>query len=144
MSQTTTESRQRQSLLRSLSAFLTPKSKARRGTPQILPITHHTSASDERASSILSSYSSGSSLTGTFNARSDGPPSYAHAVSRSKPTSYRFVQESAFSMNLVTQEGPSNVAYNISIGVNVWMPSEHLIFVRRHANPESPVLARLE
>ena len=47
-------------------------------------------------------------------------------------------------MSLMTLEGPSNTVYNISVGVNVWMPSEHITLVRRHANPEGPVLARLE
>jgi len=47
-------------------------------------------------------------------------------------------------MSLVTQEVPSNIAYNISVGINVWMPSEHITFVLRHANPEGPVLAGLE
>jgi len=54
------------------------------------------------------------------------------------------MQESAFSMNLVTQDGPLNTVYNISVGMNVWMPSEHTTLIRRHVNPEGPVLARLE
>lgn len=47
-------------------------------------------------------------------------------------------------MCLVKQEGASDIAYNISVGVNVWMPSEHITFVRRHAGPDGPVIARLE
>jgi len=47
-------------------------------------------------------------------------------------------------MNLVTQSEPQDIAYNISVGVNVWMPSEHITLLRRHANTEGPVLARLE
>ena len=143
-SQTTPESHQRPSSFRSWSALFTSKPKARQETPQALSDTPRTSGSDKETSSASSSHSSGSGFTGAFNAQSDGPPSYAHAVSRSKPTSYRFVQESAFSMDLVMQDEPSNTAYNISVGVNVWMPSEHITLVRRHANPEGPVLARLE
>ena len=47
-------------------------------------------------------------------------------------------------MSLVTQERPSSTVYNISVGLNVWMPSQHITLVRRRANPEGPVLARLE
>ena len=47
-------------------------------------------------------------------------------------------------MSLVAREGPPNIAYNISFGVDVWMPSEHITLVRRHMDPDGPVLARLE
>ena len=144
MPTTTTEPRRRSSSFRNWSAlFNAPRPKPRSDTPQILPTTPGASGSDEETSST-SSRNSGFDFVGTPNTQLDGPPSYAHAVSRSKPTSYRFMQESAFSMSLVTHEAPSNTAYNISVGVNVWMPSEHITLVRRHANPEGPVLARLE
>ncbi|KAF9650060.1 hypothetical protein BDM02DRAFT_1536491 [Thelephora ganbajun] len=138
MSWTTTEP------LRSWSALLKPKPKQRSDTPQTLPITPLTPRNDDETLPAWPSRSSGSGFMGIPHVRSDGPPSYAHAVSWSEPTSYRFVQESAFSMSLVTQGEPSNTAYNISVGVNVWMPSEHITLVRRHANPEGPALARLE
>ena len=142
MSRTTTQSHQRPNSIRSWSTFFTPKQSSRSlDTPQFLPIVHRVSGSDEETSSASSSRSDDSNLVGTSNV---GPPSYAHAVSRSNPTSYRFVQESPFSMSLVTQDGPPNIAYNISVGINVWMPSEHITLVRRHANPDGPVLARLE
>lgn len=148
MPRATTESHRhrRPGSSRNWATIFIPKSKVHRypDTPQISPTAPRTSGSDEETPSASSSDNSGSDFTGAFNARSDGPPSYAHAVSRSEPTSYRFVQESAFSMNLVMQEDPSATAYNISVGVNVWMPSEHITLVRRHADPEGPVLARLE
>ena len=143
MLKTTTEPRRRSSSFRNWSALFAPRPKPCSDTPQSLPITPGASGSDGEASSTASR-NSGSDFVGTPNAQLDELPSYAHAVSRSEPTSYRFVQESAFSMNLVAHEGPSNAAYNISVGVNVWMPSEHITLVRRHANPEGPVLARLE
>ena len=141
MPQTTTESRQRPTSMRGWSAFFTPKSRTDR--PQTSPITR-ASGNGEDLSPASFSHGGNSDLLETPNARSNEPPSYAHAVSRSEPTSYRFVQESPFSMNLVTQEGSSNTVYNISVGVNVWMPSEHITFVRRHASPDGPVIARLE
>jgi len=143
MPETTTKHRRRSSSFRNWPALFAPRPKPRLDTPQTPPITPGASGSDEETSSALSR-NSGSDFVGTPNAQLDGPPSYAHAVSRSKPTSYRFVQESPFSMSLVTHEGPSNTAYNISVGVNVWMPSEHITLVRRHANPEGAVIARLE
>lgn len=124
MSQPTIQFHQRPSSFRSWSTFLAQKRKSRLDTPQILPITPRASGSDEGTLSASSSRGSGSDF-GTFNPQSDGLPSYAHAVSRSKPTSYRFVQESPCSMCLVTQENASNIAYNISVGLNVWMPSGH-------------------
>lgn len=144
MSQTATRSHQWAGSFRSWSTLLTPKPKPRSATPQVLPITSRASGNGEETSAISSSRSNSSDFVGTPDARYGGPPSYAQAVSRSEPASYRFVQESPFSMSLVAREGPSNTAYNISVGVNVWMPSEHITLVRRHANPEGPVLARLE
>jgi len=47
-------------------------------------------------------------------------------------------------MCLMKQEGASDIAYNISVGVNAWMPSEHITLVRRRADPDGSVLARLE
>lgn len=144
MSRTTAQSHQRPGSTRSWSAFFTPKQSSRSpDTPQILPTVPRVSRSDE-TSSVSSSRSSHSNFVGTSNPRLDGPPSYAHAVSRSSPTSYRFVQESPLSMSLVTQDGPPSIAYNISVGLNVWMPSEHITLVRRYANPDGPVIARLE
>jgi len=144
MSQTTTQSRQRPSSFRSWSTLLAPKRKSRSDTPQSLPITPRASdGSDEETPDISSSRSSGSDC-GTSNHQSDGLPSYAHAVLRSKPTPYRFIQESPFSMCLVKQEGASDIAYNISVSVNVWMPSEYITLVRRRAGPDGPVLAQIE
>ena len=145
MSQATAQSRQRSSSFRSWSTFFTPKPKPHSDALEILDNTPHISGSHGGTTpSPSSSYSSGSESMGTTDVRSDDPPSYAHAVSRGKPASYRFVQDSPFSMNLMAQDEPPNIAYNISVGVNVWMPSEHITLLRRHANTEGPVLARLE
>lgn len=145
MSQTTAQSHKRSSSFRPWSAFFTPAPKLISDTLQIRPISPHVSGSDEEtAPSTSTPCNSGPESIGTSDVQPDGLPSYVHALSQSKPTSYRFVQDSAFSMNLVTQDEPSNIVYNISVGANVWMPSEHITLVRRHANPDGPVLARLE
>ena len=143
-SQTTTQSCQRPSSFRSRSTLLAPKRESRSDTPQILPITPHASAgSNEETPAVSSSRSSGSDC-GTSNHQSDGLLSYAHAVLRSKPTPYRFIQESPFSMCFVKQEGASDMAYSISVSVNVWMPSEYITLVRRRAGPDGPVFAQPE
>ena len=140
-----TQSRHRSGSFRSWSTFFTTRPKSRSGALEILPIAPHTSGSNrETSSSAPVPPNSGSEPIETPNTRPNDPPSYAHAISRSKPTSYRFVQNSGFSMDLVTQDGSQNTAYNIGVGVNVWMPSEHITLLRRHANQEGPVLARLE
>lgn len=143
MSQTTAQSRQRSGSFRSWSTFFTTTPKTCSDALQVLPTTP--SGSDEETAPPTSTpCSSDSEFIGTSEVQPDGPPSYVHALSQSKPTSYRFVQDSAFSMSLVTQDESLNTAYNISVGVNVWMPSEHITFVRRSPNPDGPVLARLE
>jgi hypothetical protein len=145
MSQTTTQSRGMSTSFHSWASSSTPTPKQCSDSLQVLPTVPHTSGSDQQtALSTPNPCNSGSEFMRTPDAQTDGPPSYLHALSHSEPTSYRFVQDSAFSMTLVTQNKPFNIAYNISVGVNVWMPSEHITLVRRQANPEGPVLARLE
>jgi len=145
MSQMTTRSHQRPSSFRSWSTFFTTKaSKPRSDAPQTLLIPARASGSEGEMSPVSSSRSSVPAFVGKSDVRPEEPPSYTHDTSRNKPTTYRFVQESPFSMSLVKREGPSDTAYNISIGLNVWMPSEHITLVRRNADPDGPVLARLE
>ena len=147
MSPTTAQPCQQSSLFRPRSAFSMLAPKFRSDTVlRVPPPTPRTSGSDEEiAPSAPVSRGSGSEfILGTSDVQPDGLPSYVHALSQSKPTSYRFVQDSAFSMSVVKQDEPSSVAYNISVGANVWMPSEHITLVRRHANLDGPVLARLE
>ncbi|KAF9787313.1 hypothetical protein BJ322DRAFT_1019755 [Thelephora terrestris] len=143
MSPTTPQSRRRSSSFRSWSTFFTSKPKT--DALEILPNPSRTSGSDEGTTvSASSPCGSGPESTGVSDTRSSDPPSYAHAISRGESTTYRFVQNSAFSMTLLSQDGPQSAAYNISVGLNVWMPSEHITLLRRHADPEGPVLARLE
>ena len=146
MFQTTTRPRQRLTSFDPWSTFFASTPKLRPDTLQVLPTAPHTPGSDEEAVPSTSTPHNGVSKLNvvTSDAQPGGPPSYVYALSQCKPTSYRFVQNSAFSMSLVTQDEPSNVAYNISVGANVWMPSEHITLVRRHANLDGPVLARLE
>ena len=146
MSRTTAQSCQRSTSFRPRSAFFMLTPKLGSDTLRVLPPTPHTlRGNEEIPPSAPAPYGSGSeSVLAASDAQLDGLPSYVHALSECKPTSYRFVQDSAFSMSLVTQDEPSSVAYNISVGANVWMPSEHITLVRRHANLDGPVLARLE